>query len=669
MADVVVNIRGNADQLRRELEDIETNPPQPSGRQPDNTRPAPAAPDSRLIDEVREEIERQRREGANARTSVENAGQNQRERIDNDVTQRYDARRADMQRRAGNEYESIDAEIERMRQQSYSNAGSGADDPIRRKLIDQQAEAERERRYQEAGERYDSEEEQLNVEEKGERSQAEQELTKVLEELVAQMKRQGEGGGTSDSFLGRLRDQRKQLIAERESAMDEAGVADAQSRLNLVDEQLRRTLAGGAGQQGKPYYDSLLQGTQGIQSLMGGIAGGNIGQSISGGGAAIAGLSGMGLKAALRFMGWVGVAAAGAQGLSSTSDTSEGLSDLARYRSSAGGYTGSDARHYLGAGLPGAGTGAGTSYTGYGMSIEDFSDQASRRIRSRRMTDDWYNETMGQIGLERSLGLDQDAMVKGGQYDRYGQNVTDAVSRLVTVLSSIEGSGVSFDDFSRVQEKFDVQQQVMQGYLSRTDRPDYNLANRTVSAFSSVPGITQDSRMGSDIEQFQNMIQNPMNERMKALVYGTVADLFPESGGRMDLIDRALQNPENEGQIMQSVVQRIVSQFGGTDTQMGYFAFKSLLPNIAPDRRDAYIEAFSKGESGGLLSGGIDFDSGNIKEVAGRNRNRWEQQTLGYFTDWTKGINEMKDDLKNIAGKVTGTTRAPKPNSSLPASK
>ena len=96
--------------------------------------------------------------------------------------------------------------------------------------------------------------------------------------------------------------------------------------------------------------------------------------------------------------------------------------------------------------------------------------------------------------------------------------------------------------------------------------------------FSSVQGITQDSRIGTDIQSFQSMIQNPMNERMRALIYSSVSDLFPETGGRMDLIDRELRNPENEGKIMQAVIQRITSQFGGTDTQMGYFAFKSLLP-------------------------------------------------------------------------------------------
>ena len=32
--------------------------------------------------------------------------------------------------------------------------------------------------------------------------------------------------------------------------------------------------------------------------------------------------------------------------------------------------------------------------------------------------------------------------------------------------------------------------------MSRTDVPDYNVANKTLAVFSSVPGVPQDSRIG-----------------------------------------------------------------------------------------------------------------------------------------------------------------------------
>lgn len=713
MPEVVVDIRGNADQLRRELESLEqelpqtgtpdvpgrapvappsttpTAPPQqgaptpaPSspatpGRTPDATRPEATAPpppaDSRLIDELRQEVEAQRRGGASLDVALENARSQRLSRTQEDITQRYDARRQDLQRRTSEEYAGIDEEMEAQREEMLGAAGSGANDPLRRQIIDQQIEAERERRYQEAGQRYDTEEEQIGAEENTERAEAQRELTDVLKELTEELRRQEQsGGGTNtDSFLGKLREQRKQILAEREAATDEAGVADANSRLALIDEELRRAMNAGMPAQGRPFYDPALQGAQGIQGLVGGISSGNLGGTIMGGGQAIAALSGMGMRSMLRFMGWAGVAAAAASGLEATSDRSEGLSDLARYRTTP--YRDmTDARHYLGAELPSARTQYGTGYAQYGMGQEEFAQQAARRIRGRGMTEDWFEETMGQIGLERSLGLDQDALVKGGQYDRYGQNVTDALSRMVTVLAGIEDSGVSFDDFSRVQEKFDIQQQIMGSYMGRTDRPDYDVANRTLAAFSSVPGITQDARMGSDIQQFQNMIQNPMNDRMQALVYGTVADLFPETGGRMDLIDRALQDPKNEGEIMQAVVQRIVSQFGGIDTQMGYFAFKALLPNIAPDRRDAYIQAFTEGgDAGRVLAGeGYDFGKGGQVDIAAQgNRQKWEQTALGYFTDWTKALKSITENTATVAGKITGTTRSPSPNATLPATK
>ena len=218
-------------------------------------------------------------------------------------------------------------------------------------------------------------------------------------------------------------------------------------------------------------------------------------------------------------------------------------------------------------------------------------------------------------------------------------------------------------DFTRVQEKYDIQQQIMGSYMNRADRPSYDVANANLAAFSAVQGITQDSRIGTDYQSFQNMIQQPMNERMRALIYSSVADLFPETGGRMDLIDRELRNPENEGKIMQSVIQRITQQFGGTDTQMGYFAFKSLLPDIAPDRLDQYISQFSDTGTmaGSVLKGGIG-NQGDFDRAGRQNMDSWAVQSTEFTTAWTKGKNEVVSVLNQILGKITGTTTMPTPN-------
>ena len=292
------------------------------------------------------------------------------------------------------------------------------------------------------------------------------------------------------------------------------------------------------------------------------------------------------------------------------------------------------------------------------MDRSEFASEAARRVKQRGIGDNFFEEIMKQIGLERNLALDSGALGAAGQYDRYGISSTDAISRLVTMLNAIKGSGVDYTDFTRVQEKFNIQQQIMSGYMSRSDKPNYDVANQSVAALSAVRGITQDARLGSDYAQFQNAIQNPANDRMRALIYGAVADIMPETAGRMDLIDRAIRNPENEGKIMQAVIQRVTAQFGGTDTQMGYFVLKNLFPNIAPDRLDSYIKDLSdpNSQAGRILARGMSSD---FKTVGDKNADIFAKQSGEFITGYTALLKDISETLKTIAGKITGTTWQP----------
>jgi hypothetical protein len=252
--------------------------------------------------------------------------------------------------------------------------------------------------------------------------------------------------------------------------------------------------------------------------------------------------------------------------------------------------------------------------------------------------------------------------MKGAQYDRYGITVTTALERMVAILSSIEESGVEATDFTRVQEKYDIQQQIMASFMTRQDKPDYDVANAILAAMSSVQGVTQDARIGSDYQAFQNAIQNPMNERMQALIYGTVADLFPDTAGRADLIDRAIRNPENEAKILEAVMNRLTEQFGGTDTQMGYFVFKNLFPNIAPDRLDEYIDHFN---NGGFASFYEYYTKGGGDPNKRDWTSAWGNQAFKDATEmtagWTRAVNDIKVLLTEIRDGITGTNRGNAP--------
>ncbi|MDD4436948.1 MAG: hypothetical protein PHS04_02805, partial [Tissierellia bacterium] len=621
----------------------------------------------RMIDDIRREMQQRGVvlvPGSSSMTQIINQyGQSQKGVVNDAISERYDSRRADLQQRMSREYEDIDKQMEDQRKSRLASLGADANDPFYRSVLDQQIEQQREAEYKRVGRKFDAEENDLIEEEKTERSKAEAELTSAIKELTEYFNRQSESG-TSDSHIGRLRAQQKALILERDSAETEVGAMDAGKRLADVNEQLRRALSGGGQVQGKPYYDSMLQGSQGLMGMFSGLQSGDLSGTIMGGGSAIAGLSGMGLKTALKFLGWVGLAAGAGKMMVGAGESYENMSNLAALRSTSG-LSGGDASRYLGDIIPDASM-DGTKISDYGFKADEFGGEAARRIKARGTSEDWFAETLRQVGLERNLSLQQGSLQEGGRYDRYGTNVTDALMRMVSILSNIEGSGISMNDFTRVQEKYDIQQQLMGSYMNRADKPNYDVANQTLAAFSSVQGITQDSRIGTDIQSFQSMIQNPMNERMRALIYSSVSDLFPETGGRMDLIDRELRNPENEGKIMQAVIQRITSQFGGTDTQMGYFAFKSLLPDIAPDRLDEYVNQFTQGgDPRSFLSGDI-TNQGAINEWAKLNKDAYAIQSTEFLTTWSKGKAEVISKMNEIIGKMIGTTTNPVPNTPKP---
>jgi hypothetical protein len=267
--------------------------------------------------------------------------------------------------------------------------------------------------------------------------------------------------------------------------------------------------------------------------------------------------------------------------------------------------------------------------------------------------------------LERALGISKGALESGSRYDIYGTNVTDAISQLVTVLSGIKGSGVSTTDFTRVQEKYDIQQQIMGSYMGRADKPSYDVANTMLAAFSAIKGITQDSRIGGEIQSFQDMIRSPKNERMKSLIYGTVGDLFPETGGRMDLIDKALNDPKNEGKIMQAVVQRLTRTFGGMETQTGYFAFKELFPNIAPDRLEKIVSQIAAGDTsdaGRILREGFGDKTAKVVEASERNKMEWFQTS----TTYTSSITKLEANVVGVLNQILTAISGGKPSNPQP---
>lgn len=573
------------------------------------------------------------------------------------VEQQFQPRRDALEQRRREELANIDRQIDQFYREGFESSS-----PQARQSAHEAAKRDYAARERQLAKRLSKEGEAIDAEEAAAKSQAEAELTEAIKRLTDSFEREAkQTPELPDSYVNRLRSQQKALIRERDLAPSESEAVDASKRLAEVNEKLRRAMTGEDTTQnrGGGGWGVALSGMRGFEQVGSAAGSGNLGGMISGlGGAGIGMASAVGslsLGAAATAMGVVGLLAAIGAGIQNAGARYDEFSGLAAFRGTIPGMTTlrSGART-VGSTIRNSTLGGGGlyNYASLGMSDVDFANEADRRIRARGTTDNWFNETFRQISLERNYALREGALMGAGAYDRYGISGTEAIVRLVDMLGRVEGSGVSRNDYTRIQEKLDIQQQIMSSYLARADRPDYDVANRAVVAMSAVRGITKDSRIGSDYAVMQQSLQNPMNDRMKALVYGTIEDLIPGTQGRMDLIDQALRDPKQEGRILQAVIQRVNTMYGGMDTQMGYFAFKNLFPGIAPDRLRSYIQDFSNpnSEASRILLGAMRGSSGG-----GEALDKYGRKSVDVAAaQGTQLTSEITTALKGISGDVHG---------------
>ena len=555
---------------------------------------------------------------------------------------------------------SLNNEIESWTQKRIKSIGDKGDKEL------QEVDDERKKRYDEIESDKERELKETDKQEKDELATVLKELSNVLKDVKERAESESErsGGG----YLSGLRDERQKLIQEREGAATEEEARAASKRIADIDKKIKRASGEDDEEKTKPVFDRAIAGIKGIQQIYSGAEQGDMGSMIMGTGSAIAGFGGLSIGAAMSTMGIAAVAAGVAKAIQGSGERFTNMADLAALKPQGTRERSEELRFgekvgYAQATIEAVEEG---NYRGYNqssldMSHTDFAKRAAQTAAARGTTDNWYAETYRQIGIEKYLALGQGTLEQGSKFDRYGQTVTDAISKLVTQLHGVGAEGANLDDFSRVKEKYDFQQAMMQGYMGRTDKPNFDLANRTVSAMNAVTGITHDERDVSDYQAMQNAILAPKNDRMKAMLQATVAEIMPEmkatdgsyytaqDAGRMDLIDRAIRNPENEGKIITAMIEKINQMYGGIDTQMGYFAFKYLFPNISPDRLDEYVKQLNGGDASvasQILSGNKEQWERQANKIGERNSESFALSASGLISD----VNEY---LKQISNGVT----------------
>lgn len=609
------------------------NPPVGSGGQPD----------SRLMEDVRRAIIQQGAiyvppgSGGAYKPIIQQAEQLERQRINNDITQRYDERRDDAYKRMIAEYKRID--------QSSMSEDEKTEATIR------------------AGQLFDKENKIIDQEEAEERQQANEDLTRVIEELTEEIRRSG-GNLNPNSFLSQLRAERQKAVVERDTAEDEETARQAAARVRELDQQINSVVR---GEDEEKEDDKINWGLRTIQTMMGfdqivrGMTNQDLGSMIMGAGQTLTSMFGMSDKAAARSLAFLKPLATIGTLFTQEAQKSDQMSGLAALIRNDAGTNGSiaDTRNQLYENLwdysPFGGGGA--SIYDMGLSVPEFAQSAERRIRARGMAEGGVEEAYFQEALERVFSLNSGALGDAGKYDRYGINATDAIANLVSRLERIQGSGVSQGNYVRVQEYLNMQQELMSQYMRFQDRPDYGAANRDIEAFSRLNNYTVDSRTSGDIRSVQNQLLSPQNDRMKALLYSTVEEMFSETAGRTDLIDQYLHDPDKMGMIEREYMRKLTNMYGGYDTPMGYWMIQSQLQGIeSPERRRAIWEGIVNGEAGNVLATEQHFQ-GSEKSVAAL-------QVESYSSELTQGLITLSDGvyagvsiIENLVGKLDNIVR------------
>lgn len=350
--------------------------------------------------------------------------------------------------------------------------------------------------------------ERLASEETSERAAVEREMTDALRTVAEELRKESreKSSGDEDSYIGRLRLQRKELVDNIERAATEEDYNTARKRLQEFDQS----------QPGAPGV-----GVSGTKAAMAGVgmfssaASGNIvGAAAGGAGLITAAAAGAAAAAVVS-----AVVAAIGYAISATSDRIEGAYDLANYRGLWGGRTGGEAMYSAAGSVIDASTrgvyGEQVTRKQLGIDDADFIRRATEMIATSGVLADTQNRVFYARANEGTYNLEQGALTRAARYERYGDETSSsAMIKLVDQLEQLNNRGIDTGiggelGYARARERLEIQQQQLEYYYARYNRPDYVTANATQVAYSSQMGnAVQDARMGNAIQAVDSAIAN-----------------------------------------------------------------------------------------------------------------------------------------------------------------
>lgn len=416
--------------------------------------------------------------------------------------------------------------------------------------------------------------ERLASEETSERAAVERDMVDALRTVAEELRNKSreKSSGGEDSYMGRLRLQRKELVDDMERAVSEDDYMVARKRLREFDQ---RQSAAGNGDIFENVTNARLA-TSGA-GMITSAAGGNIVGAAAGG----AGLITAALAGALPAVIVSAVVAAVGYVVSATSKRIEGAYDLANYRGLWGGRTGGEAMYSAAGAVIDASTrgvyGEQVTRKQLGIDDADFIRRATEMIATSGVLADTQNRVFYARANEGTYNLEQGALTRAARYERYGDETSSsAMIKLVEQLEQLNNRGIDTGiggelGYARARERLEIQQQQLEYYYARYNRPDYVTANATQVAYSSQMGnAVQDARMGNAIQAIDSAIANGQGMQQ---AYTLMALQQSDVGKRLGLDKMSLstlrwvpKSPQSFGlsevELNTAVIQQLAQQGG-----------------------------------------------------------------------------------------------------------
>lgn len=231
-----------------------------------------------------------------------------------------------------------------------------------------------------------------------------------------------------------------------------------------------------------------------------------------------------------------------------------------------------------------------------GYTSPEFAQKAAQRIKQRGFVDlDSVNNALYADALERVFSMNSGALGQLSAYDRFTRydsrerkrvknNANQDFADLAVTLDALGTTGMRNGAWARSDEFAGYMTQLQGSQRSTFLTVDNERAGRQIATGQRIFGDKFGAEAMQGIEAVNRQVQNPGGGFQQTLLYDVIQELFPETRGRIDLIEQAQYDPDKQNRIQTALAKRVESIYGGVDTTAGYLAMQSVYgiqnPNI-----------------------------------------------------------------------------------------